>query len=192
MWHPTTRCRRRRSGARASSRGIALADYAAFLDERATFMGQWGLKPGRGEDGAIVRAARRHRGAPAAALLARPHPRRGHARRLGRVRVLPGGVGGRRPRRRCTTATTPSGVSARRACSPRTAAPAARSAPSGCGSTSRASAATGTCASSDFVRSRESGAGRRAAGAARDGGRAASTRSRRSCSPRTSTATTTS
>lgn len=33
-------------------RGIALADYAAFLDERATFMGQWGLKPGRGSDGA--------------------------------------------------------------------------------------------------------------------------------------------
>ncbi len=32
-------------------RGIALADYAAFLDERATFMGQWGLKPGRGEGG---------------------------------------------------------------------------------------------------------------------------------------------
>ena len=32
-------------------RGLALADYAAFLDERATFMGQWGLKPGRGEDG---------------------------------------------------------------------------------------------------------------------------------------------
>jgi len=32
-------------------RGIALADYAAFLDERATFMGQWGLKPGRGADG---------------------------------------------------------------------------------------------------------------------------------------------
>jgi len=33
-------------------RGVALADYAAFLDERATFLGQWGLKPGRGEDGA--------------------------------------------------------------------------------------------------------------------------------------------
>ncbi|MCT9820752.1 homocysteine S-methyltransferase family protein [Microbacterium sp. W1N] len=32
-------------------RGIALADYSAYLDERATFMGQWGLKPGRGEDG---------------------------------------------------------------------------------------------------------------------------------------------
>ncbi|WP_019179643.1 methionine synthase [Microbacterium yannicii] len=32
-------------------RGIALHDYAAFLDERATFMGQWGLKPGRSEDG---------------------------------------------------------------------------------------------------------------------------------------------
>ena len=33
-------------------RGIALADYAALLDERATFLGQWGLKPGRGDDGA--------------------------------------------------------------------------------------------------------------------------------------------
>ncbi|KQR01157.1 methionine synthase [Arthrobacter sp. Leaf141] len=33
-------------------RGVALDDYASFLDERATFMGQWGLKPGRGEDGA--------------------------------------------------------------------------------------------------------------------------------------------
>lgn len=33
-------------------RGIALHDYAAFLDERATFMGQWGLKPGRSADGA--------------------------------------------------------------------------------------------------------------------------------------------
>jgi len=32
-------------------KGIALADYAAFLDERATFMGQWGLKPARGGDG---------------------------------------------------------------------------------------------------------------------------------------------
>jgi 5-methyltetrahydrofolate--homocysteine methyltransferase len=33
-------------------KGFPLADYAAFLDERATFMGQWGLKPVRGEDGA--------------------------------------------------------------------------------------------------------------------------------------------
>jgi 5-methyltetrahydrofolate--homocysteine methyltransferase len=33
-------------------KGIQLSDYAAFLDERATFMGQWGLKPGRGAGGA--------------------------------------------------------------------------------------------------------------------------------------------
>ena len=33
-------------------KGIALADYAAYLDERATFLGQWGLKPTRGEGGA--------------------------------------------------------------------------------------------------------------------------------------------
>lgn len=32
-------------------KGIPLRDYAAFLDERATFMGQWGLKPSRSADG---------------------------------------------------------------------------------------------------------------------------------------------
>ncbi|MEY3856147.1 MAG: hypothetical protein RJA45_617, partial [Actinomycetota bacterium] len=32
-------------------KGVPLKDYSQFLDERATFMGQWGLKPGRGEDG---------------------------------------------------------------------------------------------------------------------------------------------
>jgi 5-methyltetrahydrofolate--homocysteine methyltransferase len=32
-------------------KGIQLADYAAYLDERATFMGQWGLKPARGAGG---------------------------------------------------------------------------------------------------------------------------------------------
>jgi len=33
-------------------KGIPLADYAAYLDERALFMGQWGLKPTRGAGGA--------------------------------------------------------------------------------------------------------------------------------------------
>jgi 5-methyltetrahydrofolate--homocysteine methyltransferase len=32
-------------------KGIPLADYAAYLDERATFLGQWGLKPARGTGG---------------------------------------------------------------------------------------------------------------------------------------------
>ena len=32
-------------------KGIPLADYAAYLDERALFMGQWGLKPARGGTG---------------------------------------------------------------------------------------------------------------------------------------------
>ena len=32
-------------------KGIALAEYSTFLDERATFMGKWGLKPSRGDDG---------------------------------------------------------------------------------------------------------------------------------------------
>ena len=32
-------------------KGIPLAEYSAYLDERATFMGQWGLKPSRTADG---------------------------------------------------------------------------------------------------------------------------------------------
>jgi 5-methyltetrahydrofolate--homocysteine methyltransferase len=32
-------------------KGIQLADYAAYLDERATFVGQWGLRPARGSSG---------------------------------------------------------------------------------------------------------------------------------------------
>lgn len=32
-------------------RGIPMKDYVSFLDERATFLGQWGLKPTRGGDG---------------------------------------------------------------------------------------------------------------------------------------------
>ncbi|MDF5753791.1 methionine synthase [Spongiactinospora sp. TRM90649] len=32
-------------------KGISLNEYAAFLDERATFMGQWGLKASRGASG---------------------------------------------------------------------------------------------------------------------------------------------
>ncbi|MDA0566684.1 methionine synthase [Streptomonospora sp. S1-112] len=31
------------------SKGVPLADYAAYLDERATFMGQWGLKGAKGD-----------------------------------------------------------------------------------------------------------------------------------------------
>ncbi|HYO86549.1 MAG TPA: methionine synthase [Dermatophilaceae bacterium] len=33
-------------------KGIALAEYAGYLDERATFLGQWGLRGGRGADAA--------------------------------------------------------------------------------------------------------------------------------------------
>ncbi|MEY2945354.1 MAG: hypothetical protein RL243_96, partial [Actinomycetota bacterium] len=33
-------------------KGIPLREYSSYLDERATFMGQWGLKPGRGNEGA--------------------------------------------------------------------------------------------------------------------------------------------
>ena len=48
---PTTRCPSRRSGAPGWSRASALPDVAEWLDERATFMGQWGLRGARGGDG---------------------------------------------------------------------------------------------------------------------------------------------
>jgi len=32
-------------------KGVALADYSTYLDERALFLGQWGLRPTRGADG---------------------------------------------------------------------------------------------------------------------------------------------
>jgi 5-methyltetrahydrofolate--homocysteine methyltransferase len=32
-------------------KGVPLAEYSAYLDERATFMGQWGLKPSRAANG---------------------------------------------------------------------------------------------------------------------------------------------
>jgi len=33
------------------AKGIAIGEIAAFLDERALFLGQWGLKPSRADDG---------------------------------------------------------------------------------------------------------------------------------------------
>ena len=69
-------------------KGIALADYASMLDERATFLGQWGLRPTRG-DGAVVRGARRDRGPAAAAALARADAVRAVARGRRRLRLLP-------------------------------------------------------------------------------------------------------
>ncbi len=44
-----TRCRRRRSGATGSSRACRWRTSPSYLDERATFMGQWGLKASRGD-----------------------------------------------------------------------------------------------------------------------------------------------
>lgn len=32
-------------------KGVALKEYASYIDKRALFLGQWGLKPGRGDDG---------------------------------------------------------------------------------------------------------------------------------------------
>ena len=48
-WRPTTPCPTPPFWGTRVVKGIALADYAAYLDERATFIGQWGLKPARGD-----------------------------------------------------------------------------------------------------------------------------------------------
>ena len=61
------RARRRRSGATASSRASRWPTTPRFLDERAMFLGQWGLKRGARRRRARLRGAGRDRGpAPAA------------------------------------------------------------------------------------------------------------------------------
>ena len=81
-------------------KGIALADYAGLLDERAMFLGQWGLRGARAGQGPVVRGAGGDRGPAAAAVLAGPAGHRGRAgARRRRLRLLPGGRRGRRPGR---------------------------------------------------------------------------------------------
>ena len=81
-------------------KGIALADYTGLLDERALFLGQWGLRGAARRRRSVIRGTGRDRGPPAAALLAGPAVHRRHPRaRRGGVRILPGGVRGRRRHR---------------------------------------------------------------------------------------------
>jgi 5-methyltetrahydrofolate--homocysteine methyltransferase len=58
---------RRRSGAAGSSRGSALAEYSAYLDERATVPRAVGPEASRGGDGPVLRRAGRDRGPTPAA-----------------------------------------------------------------------------------------------------------------------------
>ena len=110
-------------------KGIALADYAAYLDERATFLGQWGLKPA-----AAARTGRR-------------------TRSWWRPRATPGcgcGWTGSRPRtcsrRPSSTATSPATARATTSSCSARAGPRRRGGTSGCASPSPASVATGACA----------------------------------------------
>ena len=85
-------------------KGIALADVAAYLDERATFMGQWGLKGSRG--GPSYEELVETRRTAAAARLAGPYPDRrdcGVRRHLWLLALLQPGQRSRRspPRIRC-------------------------------------------------------------------------------------------
>ncbi len=105
-------------------KGIPLADYAAYLDERATFMGQWGLKAvaqgGRPE----LRGPGRVRGPAAAADVAGARPDGGDAAGRRGVRLLPLRERGQRPhrsrrgRRRARALLLPA-AAARRAAVPR-------------------------------------------------------------------------
>ena len=79
-------------------KGIPLAEYAAYLDERALFMGQWGLKPSRG-GGASLRGTGGDRRPPEAAHVAGADADRGPARGGRGLRVLPLRQLGERPDR---------------------------------------------------------------------------------------------
>ena len=96
---PTGRCPSRPSSGTEVIKGIPLADYAAYLDERALFMGQWGLKPTRGEGGPTLRGAGGDRGPPAAAHVAGADADRGAARGGRGLRLLPVRELGQRPDR---------------------------------------------------------------------------------------------
>ena len=48
---PTSMCPSRRSGGRRIVKGMAVAEYTGLLDERALFLGQWGLRGVRGGAG---------------------------------------------------------------------------------------------------------------------------------------------
>ena len=115
--------RARRSTGDRVVKGIALADYAAFLDERATFMGQWGLKPARGGNGPSYEELVETEGRPRLRMWLERIQTEGLVEAGRGLRVLPGGQRGQRPGR-ARTATGRSGS----------------------GSPSPASAATGTCA----------------------------------------------
>ena len=81
-------------------KGVAVADYTGLLDERALFLGQWGLRGVRGGEGPSYEELVETEGRPRLRywldrLVDRWHPRQ---RRRG-VRLLSCGVGGRRRRR---------------------------------------------------------------------------------------------
>ena len=149
-------------------KGIALAEYASLLDERATFLGQWGLKGAPRRQGPELRGAGRDRGPAAAAVLAGPVPDRGRAGGGRGLRLLPVRQRGQRPDRP-------------RRGRRRDASPVRRS---------RASAGTGGCAWPTSSAPRESGRDRRGGLPRRHHGRSGSPSSPTSCSRRTTTATT--
>ena len=118
-------------------KGIPLADYAALLDERATFLGQWGLRGSRGGADRPTRSWSRPRAGRGCGLAGAAADRgAGGGRRL---RLLPVRQRGRRPDRAATRNAQPSGA----------------------GSPSRGSAATGTCAWPTSSGREESGGDRR-------------------------------
>ena len=74
-------------------KGVALAEYTGLLDERALFLGQWGLRGARGGEGPSYEELVESGRPAAAAVLVGPAVHRRHPRsRRGGVRVLPGGV----------------------------------------------------------------------------------------------------
>ena len=80
-------------------KGIPLADYAAYLDERALFLGQWGLKPTRGGSGPSHQELAETAGPPAAADVAGAGADRGPAAGRRGARLLPVLQRGQRARR---------------------------------------------------------------------------------------------
>ncbi len=146
----------RRSGAPGSSNGIALHDYAAFLDERATFMGQWGSSPVAARTARPTRSSWRRRAGRDCGTGSIAS-----SRRASWMRRWSTGTSRSTPRATtwscCITGTTLPVRSAPPDSSHPTAARAARRAPSACGSPFPRQRRDRHLCLADYVRSKKSG-----------------------------------
>ena len=146
-WHPTIPFPPRRSGAPASCAASRSPTTPRSSTSARRSWGSGGSSPAAAKTGSATSSSSRREGRPRLRYWLDRILARGDARRLGRLRILPGGERGRRPRRAAPRRRPDGRARACRGCSRPTAGRAEPSATERLRFTSRVSAATATCAS---------------------------------------------